>query len=114
MKRVLRREKGGTYYFVDGVRISGVHELLRGDVSGLRGDVSGLRGNVSWLRGDVSGLRGNVSGLRGNVSWLRGDVDDAEISDEDHELGVEVSALVIGEEEDKTEARAHDPEHLRD
>ena len=45
------------WYFVNGERVSGIHERLSGDVvSDLRGDVSNLRGDVTDLEGDVTGL----------------------------------------------------------
>ena len=77
MKKMLKRVKNETYYFVDGIRKGGVHD--------------GLSGNVSGLSGNVDGLSGNVDGLSGNVSGLSGNVDECEIKDGE---SVYVSELV--------------------
>lgn len=114
-KSLKRTDDQGTWYFVNGEKISGVPpglwgdvsylwgnvSDLRGDLSGLRGEVSGLRGKVTdlWgdvtdLWGDLSGLRGDLSGLRGNVTGLRGNVDDCEITQAEREEGIDVSDLL--------------------
>ena len=86
-KRALRRETAGIYHIVDGRRVSGGHERIRGDATLLIGDVSRLIGDVTWLRG-------YVTGIRGDVTWLRGDVDECDITDEMRVRGVDVSDLV--------------------
>ena len=53
MKKMLKRVKNETYYFVDGIRKGGVHDGLSGNVSGLSGNVSGISGNVSGISGNV-------------------------------------------------------------
>ena len=87
MKKALKKVINEKFHFVDGKKIYGVPQYLRGDVSGLRGDVSGLLGEVS------SGLWGNVSGLRGNVSDLRGNVDKCALSSDERESGVNIGDL---------------------
>ena len=72
MKKALRKTEERCWYFVGGVRNSGCHDRLSGDVSG-------LSGNVSGLRGDVSGLYGNV--------------DDCELSDDERNAGVSARDL---------------------
>ena len=46
MKKMLNFEKKETWYFVDGKRITGIHDNISGDVTGIRGDVTGIRGDV--------------------------------------------------------------------
>ena len=46
MKRVLTRISVETYYYRNDKKILGVHENIRGNVSGINGDVSGIRGDV--------------------------------------------------------------------
>ena len=94
MKKVLVRQETECWYFVDGKRIVGCHDKIRGNVTGIRGDVTGLRGYVTGLSGDVSGLSGYVTGLSGNVSGLSGDVDECEIEDEEREKGIDINDLI--------------------
>jgi hypothetical protein len=72
----------GCYHFVNGSRVDGCHDKLRGDVTGLRGDVTGLRGYVSGLRGDV---------------------DECEISDDERAKGVAVADLILEPEKQAAE-----------
>ena len=46
MKKMLNFEKKETWYFVDGKRITGIHDNIRGDVTGISGDVTDIRGDV--------------------------------------------------------------------
>ena len=46
MKKMLNFGKKETWYFVDGKRITGIHDNISGDVTGIRGDVTGIRGDV--------------------------------------------------------------------
>ena len=46
MKKMLNFEKKETWYFVDGKRITGIHDNISGDVTGIRGDVTDIRGDV--------------------------------------------------------------------
>ena len=39
MKKMLNFEKKETWYFVDGKRITGIHDNIWGDVTDIRGDV---------------------------------------------------------------------------
>ena len=41
------------YYIKDGVRFDGVHEKIRGDVSGIRGCMTGISGDITGVRGDI-------------------------------------------------------------
>ena len=80
MKKMLNFEKKETWYFVDGKRITGIHDNISGDVTG--------------IRGDVSGIRGDVSGIRGNVTGIRGDVDACEIMSAERKKGIEIKDLI--------------------
>jgi hypothetical protein len=42
MIKPLKRIKRELYHFVDGKKIDGVHDAIRGDVSYIRGDVSDI------------------------------------------------------------------------
>jgi hypothetical protein len=75
------------YYFVDGEKIYGKPDGIRGDLSDISGDLSDIRGNLS-------GIRGNLSNIRGNLSNIRGDLDDCEISSEDRDKGIHISELI--------------------
>ena len=46
MKKMLNFEKKETWYFVDGKRITGIHDNIRGDVTDISGDVSDISGDV--------------------------------------------------------------------
>jgi hypothetical protein len=101
MKACLIKIELEIWFYKNGVKIKGKHEKISGDVSGLRGnvswlsgDVSGLSGDVSWLRGNVSGLSGDVWGIRGDVSGLRGNVNEAELSEDERNEGVDVAYLI--------------------
>ena len=87
MKACLIKIELEIWFYKNGVKIKGKHEKISGDVSGLRGNVSGLSGDVSGLSGDVSGIRGDVSGLRGNVN-------EAELSEDERNEGVDVAYLI--------------------
>ena len=63
MKRKLTREPKSTlYHLLNGERVDGAPQWLRGDCSGLYGDCTGLRGNCTGLRGNCTGLRGDLDG----------------------------------------------------
>ena len=94
MQKKLKKNRNECYYFVDGIKKIGVHEKIRGDVSGIIGNVSGIIGNVSGIRGNVSGIRGDVSGISGNVSGISGNVSDCEISSEERLNGVNINDLI--------------------
>ena len=66
MKRVLRRIGNEYYYFVDGKRIVGSPEGIRGDLSGITGGLSGITGDL----------------------W------DAQITDADRAAGIHVNDLI--------------------
>ena len=87
MKKALTKIENKLYYFIDGVRVEGIHKDIRGNVSGIRGD-------VSYITGNVSDIRGNVSDIRGNVSGIRGDVNDCGITEEDRKKGIDISELI--------------------
>ena len=53
MKKMLNFEKKETWYFVDGKRITVIHDNIRGDVSDISGDVTGISGDVTDISGDV-------------------------------------------------------------
>ena len=89
MKRKLTMIEHDIFHYKNGKLVKGLHDILRGDVTGLRGDVTGLSG-------DVTGLSGHVTGLSGDVTGLSGDVTDCEISDAEREKGVDVAELVLG------------------
>ena len=72
MKKALNKISG-VYHVVDGRRVQGTHENLRGDVTG--------------LTGDVTGLTGNVAGLTGNV-------DECDLTPEQRQAGVDIADLV--------------------
>jgi hypothetical protein len=76
MNKPLKRIQAKCWYFVDGKKIGGTHDQLRGDVTGLRGDATGLSGDVTGLRGDVTGLRGNASAIPIDARAKRPDVAD--------------------------------------
>ena len=61
------------YYYINGKKVLGKNELMRGDCTGLSGDCSGLWGDCTDLRGDCTGLSGNCSGLSGDCTNLWGD-----------------------------------------
>ena len=94
MLRVLSRVKAEVYYYTNGNKIVGTHTDIYGNVSGIYGNVSGIYGDVSGIYGDVSGIRGNVSGIYGNVSGIYGNVDEAKISDEEREEGIDIADLI--------------------
>ena len=73
MKACLIKIELEIWFYKNGVKIKGKHEKISGDVSGLSGDVSGIRG-------DVSGLRGNVN--------------EAELSEDERNEGVDVAYLI--------------------
>ena len=87
MKKMLNFEKKETWYFVDGKRITGIHDNISGDVTGIRGDVSDISGDVTGIWGDVTGISGDVSGIRGNV-------DACEIMSADRKKGIEIKDLI--------------------
>lgn len=57
-------------------------------------DNSIFAGPNSVLTGDCSGLWGDCSGLNGDCSGITGDIDLCEISDDEREKGLDLSALV--------------------
>ena len=78
MKICLTRNKRGVvYYYVDGDRVDGVPDCIRGDLTDIRGDLSGITGNLSGISGDI---------------------DDAGLTDDDRERGVRVDDLLMDEE----------------
>ena len=80
MKKALTRKNLEKFYFVDGKKIQGTPESVRGDLSGVWGDLSGVWGDLSGVRGDLSGVRG--------------DIDDCELTDEDRKNGINIENLV--------------------
>jgi len=72
MKRMLVNKQGVIWHFVDGNRIEGCHDKIRGYVTGLSGDVTGLSGYVTDISGDVTGLSGYVTGISGYVTGISG------------------------------------------
>jgi len=84
LRRVVSNEK---YYFKDGVRFDGVHENIRGDVSGISGDMTGI-----W--GDVSGIRGCMTGISGDITGVRGDIDACGISNDERSNGIDIEDLL--------------------
>ena len=83
MKRVLRQEAQGVYYYKNGMKKLGLPPGLTGDIS------PGLTGNIS------AGLTGNISGLWGNISpGLTGNIDDCELTLVERAVGVDISMLV--------------------
>ncbi len=87
MKKALYRAKNPLYYFKDGVRVLGAHDLMWGDVTGIYGNVSDIVGNVSGIVGNVSGIVGDASGLHGNL-------DECDITDEERKNGVLITDLI--------------------
>jgi hypothetical protein len=74
MNKPLKRIQAKCWYFVDGKKIGGTHDQLRGDVTGLRGDVTGLSGNVTGLRGDASAIPIDARAKRPDVAdWTQDD-----------------------------------------
>ena len=82
MKRVLRQEAQGVYYYKNGMKKLGLPPGLTGDIS------PGLTGNIS------PGLTGNISGLWGDISLLTGSIDDCELTLVERAVGVDISMLV--------------------
>ena len=73
MKKALTRKNLEKFYFVDGKKIQGTPERVRGDLSGVWGDLSGVRGDLFGVRGDI---------------------DDCELTDEDRKNGINIENLV--------------------
>lgn len=80
MQKKLTKIDAKIWHTKDGVRVDGVHDNIRGDVSG--------------ISGDVSGILGDVSGIRGNVSGIRGDINSCKITDEERKRGVDITELI--------------------
>ena len=40
MKKALKRRENNLYYYKNGVRVEGVHSLIRGNVTGLAGNIN--------------------------------------------------------------------------
>ena len=89
MKQCLTRSYK-LYHFINGKRIEGAHDKIRGNVNGITGD-------VSKIRGDVSGILGNVSGIRGDISGIAGNIDDCWITDDERKTGIKIEDLILNE-----------------
>jgi hypothetical protein len=110
VKKVLSIVKSELYHVLNGVKISGVHKNIRGDISGIRGNISGslygdisrisgdisgsLYGDISGISGDISGISGDISGISGDISGISGDIDKAEITEEERDKGVNILDLI--------------------
>ena len=94
MKKMLNFEKKETWYFVDGKRITGIHDNIWGNVSGITGNVTGITGDLSGITGNVSGIRADVTGIRGDVTDISGDVDACEITSDERKKGIDIKDLI--------------------
>jgi hypothetical protein len=123
VKKVLSIVKSELYHVLNGVKISGVHKNIRGDISGslygdisgisgdisgisgdisrisgdisgISGDISGISGDISGISGDISGISGDISGISGVISGISGDIDKAEITEEERDKGVNILDLI--------------------
>ena len=80
MKKILTKSKFSIYHFRNGKRIEGLHEHLSGDVTG--------------IEGDATGIRGDATGIRGSVNGIEGDLDDAQITSEERQKGINIKDLI--------------------
>ena len=109
MIRGLKKESATElYYHINGKKVLGKNELMRGgctslsgdcsglwgDCTGLRGDCTDLRGNCTGLWGDCTGLSGDCSGLKGDCTGLRGDLDLCKITDLDRQSKINLDDLI--------------------
>ena len=83
MKQCLTRSYK-LYHFINGKRIEGAHDKIRGD---------------------VSGIVGNVSGISGDVSRITGNIDDCWITDDERETGIKIEDLILNESKKKLKRR---------
>jgi hypothetical protein len=74
--------------------VSGYLSGVRGDLTGVRGDLTGVYGDLTGVSGDLTGVYGDLTGVSGYLSGVRGDLDDAEITNADRELGVNIADLI--------------------
>ena len=81
MKKGLAKTVNEIWHFKNGKKISGCHDRIFGDVSGISGDVSRISGNVSGISGDATNVTGNI--------------EDCEITEEERKKGVRLNDLII-------------------
>ena len=82
------------YYHINGEKVLGKNELMRGGCTSLSGDCSGLWGDCTGLWGDCTDLRGNCTGLWGDCTGLRGDLDLCKITDSDRQSKINLDDLI--------------------
>jgi len=57
-------------------------------------DCFGLEGDCTKLVGDCSGLIGDCTGLRGDCTGLRGNLNEADLTPNDRQKGVDIKSLI--------------------
>ena len=73
MEKKLKRVNQKVYYIKAGIKIIGVPDCIRGDLTGISGDLTDISG-------DLSGIRGNLT--------------DCNISDKERVKGIRIEDLI--------------------
>ena len=79
MKAALKQNMLEMYHIKGGVKGTGPHSRIRGDVTGICGNATGIYGNATDIYGYVTGIRG--------------DLDECELTAEDRAKGVDIESL---------------------